>query len=86
MTKLILSLFLGVLLLIFTSQNLHQAWVRFVIGQPVQLPMIVIIAGAFLLGYLLATFSHLMRRATRRAAIPRDGGLPAANPVKDTRR
>jgi uncharacterized integral membrane protein len=64
--KLIISAIVALLLLIFSSQNLNPVWVRFVTGPAVQLPVIVVIVGAFLAGYLVATFNQIMRVAPKR--------------------
>ncbi|MBF0429536.1 MAG: hypothetical protein HQL94_11485, partial [Magnetococcales bacterium] len=47
MVKLVFSLILAILLLIFTSQNMHVISVRFVFGSPVEMPMILALLGAF---------------------------------------
>lgn len=59
--KLVGSLILALLLVIFSSQNLHPVWIRFVTGPPVQLPLIVVVAGALIVGYAIATFNHIRR-------------------------
>lgn len=63
MGKLIVSLILAILLLIFSTQNLHPVWVRFVVGPAVQLPAIVMLAGAFIAGYAVAVFSQIIKGA-----------------------
>ncbi len=67
MGKLIVSLILAILLLIFSTQNLHPVWVRFIVGPAVQLPVIVILAGAFVAGYALAVFSQIIKGARKGA-------------------
>ncbi|MEO5377231.1 MAG: hypothetical protein H7832_05540 [Magnetococcus sp. DMHC-6] len=56
MVNLIVSLIFAILLLIFSSQNMHEIHVRFVIGDPVKMPMILVLAGAFMSGFLLAVY------------------------------
>lgn len=65
MGKLIVSLILAILLLIFSTQNLHPVWVRFIVGPAVQLPVIVVLAGAFVAGYALAVFSQIIKGARK---------------------
>ncbi|MBF0339551.1 MAG: LapA family protein [Magnetococcales bacterium] len=60
-----LSLLLAILLLIFASQNMHAVQVRLVVGPPLELPLILIISGAFIAGFLLATVNHLARKVMR---------------------
>ncbi len=59
------SLLLAVLLLIFASQNMHETPIRFIVGPSVTLPLILILAGAFIAGFALATFSQLVRKSGR---------------------
>lgn len=62
MVKLVISLIVALALLIFASQNMHTVWVRFVAGPATQMPLIVLIAGSVVVGYAIATYSHLVRR------------------------
>ena len=66
MAKLIISLILAALLLIFASQNLGLIWVRFITGPAVQLPIIVVIGGAFLAGYVVAVVNQLLSIVPKR--------------------
>lgn len=66
MGKLVFSLILAILLLIFSTQNLHPVWVRFIVGPAVQLPVIVILAGAFIAGYAAAMFSQIIKVTKKR--------------------
>ena len=61
MVKLVLSLILAILLLIFTSQNMHEVLVRTVFGPPVEMPMILALFGAFIVGFAIATFRNIVR-------------------------
>ena len=61
MVKLVVSLILAIILLIFTSQNMHLVAVRFVFGSPVEMPMILAFLGAFVAGFAIATFTHIVR-------------------------
>ncbi|MBF0626956.1 MAG: LapA family protein [Magnetococcales bacterium] len=65
MTRTFISLLLSILLLIFASQNMHTVQLRLVVGSPVELPMILIISGAFICGFILATVNHLARKVMR---------------------
>ncbi|GAB0057871.1 Magnetosome protein MamL-like [Candidatus Magnetaquicoccaceae bacterium FCR-1] len=60
-----LSLLLAILLLIFASQNMHSVQIRLIVGPPLDLPLILIISGAFIAGFLLATVNHLARKVLR---------------------
>ncbi|MBF0158094.1 MAG: LapA family protein [Magnetococcales bacterium] len=60
-----LSLLFAVLLLIFASQNTHEAQVRFIFGPPVAMPLILIMAGAFVAGFAVATLGHLVKKLGR---------------------
>ncbi len=59
------SFLVAVLLLIFASQNMHETAVRLIIGPPVTLPLILILAGAFITGFALAIFSRWVRQSDR---------------------
>jgi uncharacterized integral membrane protein len=61
MVRLVLSLVFAIFLLIFASQNMHEIVVRFVFGEPVEMPMILALAGAFVSGFALAIFTILVR-------------------------
>ncbi|MEO5366615.1 MAG: LapA family protein [Magnetococcus sp. WYHC-3] len=61
MFRLVLTLILILFLLIFSSQNMHDVTVRFVFGEPVEMPLILALAGAFILGFGMATFTYLVR-------------------------
>ncbi|MBF0610890.1 MAG: LapA family protein [Magnetococcales bacterium] len=66
MARLVASLILAILLLIFASQNMHAVSVRLVFGSPVELPMIMVISGAFVAGFAVATFVHIVQAARRK--------------------
>nr|CRH04722.1 Conserved exported protein of unknown function, Similar to MamL [Candidatus Magnetococcus massalia] len=66
MFRLLLSLIITFFLLIFSSQNMHDAEVRFVFGEPVEMPLILALAGAFICGFGIATFSFLVQGASGR--------------------
>jgi uncharacterized integral membrane protein len=59
--RLVISLIFVIFLLIFSSQNMHEIEVRFVLGEPVEMPMILAIAGAFISGFALAIFTIIVR-------------------------
>lgn len=61
MVRLVLSLILAILLLIFTSQNMHPVMLRTVFGPPVELPLILALLGAFVVGFVIATFRQIVR-------------------------
>lgn len=61
MGKLVISLILAILLLIFTSQNMHEVTVRTIFGPPVEMPMILALFGAFIVGFAVATFRNIIR-------------------------
>lgn len=63
MAKLIALLILALLMLIFASQNMHPVWIRFITGPPVQMPLIVVIAGSLIVGFTVATFNHIIKTA-----------------------
>ncbi len=65
MSKPFVSLLLSLLLLIFATQNIHPAQIRFIFGPPLEVPLILIISGAFICGFVVATVNHLARRALR---------------------
>ena len=61
MFRLISSLVFAIFLLIFASQNMHGIEIRFVFGEPVEMPMILAVAGAFISGFALAIFTVIAR-------------------------
>jgi len=58
--KSIISLIIIILLVIFASQNMHDTSVHIVMGSPIEVPLILIIAGAFLAGYVTALISFVV--------------------------
>ncbi|MBF0212566.1 MAG: LapA family protein [Magnetococcales bacterium] len=60
-----MSFLLAILLLIFASQNMHAVQIRLIVGPPLDLPLILIISGAFIAGFLLSTINHLARKVMR---------------------
>ncbi|MBF0195660.1 MAG: DUF1049 domain-containing protein [Magnetococcales bacterium] len=67
MFRLILSLIFAIFLLIFASQNMHEVEVRFVFGEPVDMPMILAIAGAFVSGFALAIFTIIVKSSDKKS-------------------
>ncbi|MBF0295693.1 MAG: LapA family protein [Magnetococcales bacterium] len=63
MSKPLLSIILSILLLIFATQNMNMVSIRFVVGPPIEMPLILVISGAFIGGFVLATINHLRRNA-----------------------
>ncbi|MBF0357370.1 MAG: LapA family protein [Magnetococcales bacterium] len=68
MVRLVVSLLFAIFLLIFASQNMHEIVVRFVFGEPVEMPMILAVAGAFVCGFALAIFTILVRSGDKKGA------------------
>ncbi|MBF0447315.1 MAG: LapA family protein [Magnetococcales bacterium] len=66
MIRLVFSLIFALFLLIFASQNMQEVEVRLVFGEPVEMPMILAIAGAFISGFALAIFTVLVRSAPKK--------------------
>ncbi|HIJ21595.1 MAG: LapA family protein [Gammaproteobacteria bacterium] len=66
MFKSVLVLIFILLLLIFSSQNMEHAAIHVVTGRPLQVPLILIIAGAFVAGYATALFTFIMKESKRR--------------------
>ncbi len=50
------SLVGAMLVLIFTSQNMQDVEISLIFGTPVRMPLILIIVGAFICGFGVATF------------------------------
>lgn len=65
MARLVAAFFIIILLVIFASQNLDPIMVRFVFGSAVNVPLIIVIIGAFVAGYALALFSFIIRLSKR---------------------
>lgn len=65
MVRLVLSLLFAMLLLIFTSKNMHLMRLDTVFGPPVELPVILALLGAFIVGFALATFRHIVRESRK---------------------
>ncbi|MBF0291051.1 MAG: hypothetical protein HQK86_02745 [Nitrospinae bacterium] len=59
MPRLVISLVLGALLLVFSAQNLNQVTIRFIFGPEVHLPLIIIVWASVLVGFLVCTLQHL---------------------------
>ncbi|MBF0153412.1 MAG: LapA family protein [Magnetococcales bacterium] len=66
MFRMVLTLLVTLFLLIFSSQNMHEVTVRFVFGEPVEMPLIIAVAGAFILGFAVAVFTFLVRSGNRK--------------------
>ncbi|MBT7307646.1 MAG: LapA family protein [Gammaproteobacteria bacterium] len=65
MFKSVVVLIFILLLLIFSSQNMEHASIHVVTGRPLQIPLILIIAGAFVAGYATALFTFIMKQSKR---------------------
>lgn len=65
MIKLAAMMVSVIMLLIFASQNMHETEIRFVFGPTVEMPMILIICGAFLCGYTIASILYMIRKTKR---------------------
>ncbi|MBF0621338.1 MAG: DUF1049 domain-containing protein [Magnetococcales bacterium] len=65
----IVYLIIAIFVLAFASQNLMIVPVRFIFGPAVEIPLILVIVGAIIFGFALATL-RLVTRRTRR--FPRD--------------
>jgi uncharacterized integral membrane protein len=65
--RLVISLIFAIFLLIFASQNMHEIEVRFVFGEPVDMPMILAIAGAFVCGFALAIFTIIVKGSDKKS-------------------
>ncbi len=61
MAKLVVSLILALLLLVFSSQNMHETKVRLIFGPAVEVPMILIVSVAFICGFSVAVFAFIVR-------------------------
>ncbi|CAK0742964.1 lipopolysaccharide assembly protein A (LapA) [Gammaproteobacteria bacterium] len=61
MAKPYTSLMGAMLMLIFTSQNMHEVEIRLIFGSQFTMPLIVIIVGAFVGGFIVATIVHKSR-------------------------
>ncbi|CAK0775734.1 putative magnetosome protein MamL [Gammaproteobacteria bacterium] len=59
------SLMGAMLVLIFTSQNMHEVEIRLVFGSSFTMPLIAIIAGAFVGGFVVATVVRKNRNRAR---------------------
>jgi uncharacterized integral membrane protein len=44
----------AMLILIFASQNMHDVEIRLIFGSPIAVPLILIITGAFVGGFIVA--------------------------------
>ncbi|CAK0756144.1 lipopolysaccharide assembly protein A [Gammaproteobacteria bacterium] len=59
----------ALLLLIFASQNTQDVEIRLIIGPPFEMPLILIIVGAFICGFILAI---VVRRKNRDPVLNHD--------------
>ncbi len=66
MFKSVVVLIFILMLLIFSSQNMEHAEIHMVAGNPLQVPLILIIAGAFIAGYATALFTFIMKQSKRK--------------------
>ena len=66
MFKSVVVLIFILLLVIFSSQNMEHAEIHVVAGRPLQLPLILIIAGAFIAGYATALFTFIIKQSKRK--------------------
>lgn len=66
MFKSVVVLIFILLLLIFSSQNMEHAEIHMVAGNPLEIPLILIIAGAFIAGYATALFTFIIKQSKRK--------------------
>ncbi len=59
----------AMLLLIFASQNMPEVEIHLIFGSPVKMPLILIIVGAFIGGFIMAI---LVRRKSRDRVLGHD--------------
>jgi uncharacterized integral membrane protein len=64
--KSVVVLIFILMLLIFSSQNMEEAKIHMVAGNPLHIPLILIIAGAFIAGYATALFVFIMKQTRRK--------------------
>lgn len=57
----VVYLIIAILLLAFASQNMMVVPVRFIFGPAIEMPLILVIAGAVVVGFALATFRLFTR-------------------------
>ncbi|MBF0177632.1 MAG: LapA family protein [Magnetococcales bacterium] len=69
MFRMLLTLLVTLFLLIFSSQNMHVVTLRFVFGKPVEMPLIIALAGAFILGFGVAVFALLVHTGSRKKGV-----------------
>ncbi len=68
MGHLVVSLIVAMLLLVFASQNMHEAEIIFVFGPKVELPLILIIAVGFICGFSVAIFAFIVRGTKKKSS------------------
>ncbi|GAB6051959.1 hypothetical protein JCM17960_07790 [Magnetospira thiophila] len=61
MATLLIYLFLVVGIVLFASQNLDMVQVHLIAGNPVEVPLIVVIGLSFFIGFVTAIFSVIIR-------------------------
>ena len=66
MGKVILIFFVVIFFMMFASRNFDHVVLRFVFGNPLQVPLIVVITGSFIIGYATALFSFVVYLAKKK--------------------
>ena len=64
--KSIISLIIILLLIIFSTQNMSHTSVHVIMGGPIQLPLILIIAVAFIAGYATALLAFVVTASRKK--------------------
>jgi len=62
MIKLVFILILAMLFAIFASQNMNPVLVHVVLGNPIQVPVIIIVFAAFMFGMIVTLFFAVVGR------------------------
>lgn len=70
MFRAVISLIVIVLLLLFASQNMEHAQVYVLAGTPARVPLILIMAICFVLGYATAILSFIFHSSRKRRSKP----------------
>ena len=60
MGKILIVFFVVVFFMMFASRNFDHVVLRFVFGNPLQIPLILVIMGSFVVGYATALFSFML--------------------------
>jgi uncharacterized integral membrane protein len=66
MLQLVLAIIATITAVLFAMANSHDVELSYIVGEPIRIRMVVLLAGVFVAGWVGATFYQMVAQVTRR--------------------